>query len=86
MSRTDRPAGALEAKQRVEEGLEALRVGLAPYVARHIRDRHGPNWHHYASRARRDESSGDNSLILEDRPIDWALHSASSPARTSLGP
>ena len=59
MSRTDRPAQALEAKQRVEEGLEALRVGLAPYVARHMRDRHGPNWRHYASRARRDESGGE---------------------------
>ena len=38
MSRTVRPAQALEAKQRVEEGLEALRVGLVPYVARHMRD------------------------------------------------
>ncbi|MDD9980085.1 MAG: hypothetical protein OXU81_01800 [Gammaproteobacteria bacterium] len=50
MSRTARPAQALEAKQRVEEGLEALRVGLIPYVARHMRDRHGPNWRHYARR------------------------------------
>ena len=47
------------AKQRVEEGLEALRGGLAPYVAKHMRDRHGPNWRHYASRARRDESGGE---------------------------
>ena len=50
---------ARAAKQRVEEGLEALRVGLASYVARHMRDRHGPNWRHYASRAHRDESGGD---------------------------
>ena len=50
---------ARAAKQRVEEGLEALRVGLAPYVAKHMRDRHGPNWRHYASRAHRDESGGD---------------------------
>ena len=50
---------ARAAKQCVEEGLEALRVGLAPYVAKHMRDRHGPNWRHYASRARRDESGGE---------------------------
>ncbi|MDE0459206.1 MAG: DUF499 domain-containing protein [Chromatiales bacterium] len=54
MSRADGPAPALAAKQRVEAGLEALRVGLAPYVARHMRDRHGPDWRHYASRAHRD--------------------------------
>ena len=53
---------ARAAKQRVEEGLEALRVGLAPYVAKHMRDRHGPNWRHYASRARRDESGGELDL------------------------
>ena len=50
---------ARAAKQRVEEGLEALRVGLAHYVAKHMRDRHGPNWRHYASRAYRDESGGE---------------------------
>ena len=50
---------ARAAKQRVEEGLEALRVGLAPYVAKHMGDRHGPNWRHYASQARRDESGGE---------------------------
>jgi len=50
---------ARAAKQRVEGGLDALRVGLAPYVAKHLRDRHGPNWRHYASRAHRDESGGE---------------------------
>ena len=55
MSSQTNEAPALAAKQRVEAGLEALRVGLAPYVARHMRDRHGPNWRHYASRAHRDE-------------------------------
>ena len=55
MSRADGPAPALAAKKRVEAGLEALRVGLAPYVSRHMRDRHGPNWRHYTSRAHRDE-------------------------------
>lgn len=42
---------ALEAKQRVEKGLEALRQGLAPYVAKHMKDRHGNNWRHFTSRA-----------------------------------
>ncbi len=42
---------ALEAKQRVEKGLEALRQGLAPYVAKHMKDRHGNDWRHYTSRA-----------------------------------
>ena len=50
---------ALAAKRRVEAGLEALRVGLAHYVAKHMRDRHGEHWRHYASRAHRDESSGE---------------------------
>ena len=50
------------AKQRVEDGLEALRVGLGPYLAKHMRDRHGPNWRHYASRARRDKSGGELDL------------------------
>ena len=53
------PGGALASKQRVEEGLEALRVGLGPYVAKHMRARHGPHWRHYASRARRDEAGGE---------------------------
>ena len=50
---------ALAAKQRVEAGLEALPVELAPYVAKHMRDRHGAHWRHCASRAPRDESSGE---------------------------
>ena len=47
------------AKRRIEEGLEVLRTGLGPYVAKHMRDRHGSHWRHYASRARRDESAGE---------------------------
>ena len=50
---------ALEAKQRVESGLEALRVGLGPYVARHMNDRHGNHWRQYASRARGGEAGGE---------------------------
>ena len=39
------------AKQRVDRALEALRVGLSPYVADKMKQRHGPNWRHFASRA-----------------------------------
>ena len=51
MRKRSAPNSALEAKQRVEKGLEALRQGLAPYVAKHMKDRHGSNWLQYASRA-----------------------------------
>ena len=46
MKKADTSGAALEAKQRVEEGLEALRQGLAPYVAKHMEDRYGSNWGH----------------------------------------
>ena len=52
MSTTKNPAAALAAKQRVEQGLEALRSGLSPYVAKHMQERYGQGWRHYASRAR----------------------------------
>lgn len=42
----------IEAKRRVEDGLEALRVGLGPYVAKHMQDRYGADWRRHASRAR----------------------------------
>jgi len=32
---------AFAAKQRIDQGLEALRVELGPYVTRHMRDRYG---------------------------------------------
>ena len=51
MRKTTTANSALEARQRVERGLEALRQGLGPYVAKHMNDRHGKNWRHYASRA-----------------------------------
>ena len=52
MSKKAKVEAALAAKQRVEQGLEALRSGLGPYVAKHMQDRYGPSWRHYASRAR----------------------------------
>ena len=65
---------ALAAKQRVEAGLEALRVELAPYVAKHMRDRHGAHWRHYASRAHRDESSGELDIyaLLKTSLDQWS--------------
>ena len=59
MSDTETPAAALDAKQRVEKAVEALRVGLGPYVGKHMRDRHGNHWRHYASRARGGEAGGE---------------------------
>ena len=52
-------ATVLDAKQRVERGLEALRIGLGPYVGKHMRDRHGNHWRHHASRARGGEAGGE---------------------------
>ena len=42
---------ATQAKHRVEEGLEALRLGLDGYVSKHMKDRYGPDWRAYASSA-----------------------------------
>ena len=46
------------AKRRVEEGLETLRAGLAPYVEKHMRDRHGEGWRRFASRGARTGTDG----------------------------
>ena len=50
---------AQAAKQRIEKGLDLLRVGLGPYVAKHMGDRHGNHWRNYASRARGDDKGGE---------------------------
>ena len=59
MSDSERIDAASAARQRVEKAVEALRVGLGPYVGKHMRERHGKNWRHYASRARGDEAGGE---------------------------
>ena len=59
MSTARNPDAALAAKQRVEGGLEALRIGLGPYVTRHMADRYGDDWRQHASRARGGEGRGD---------------------------
>ena len=64
----------MSAKQRVEEGLEALRAGLAPYVEKHMRARHGEDWRQYASRAARDDSTTDPldvQALLKTLLVNW---------------
>ncbi len=59
MSTATNSDAALAARQRVEGGLEALRIGLGPYVARHMTARYGDHWRQQASRARGGEKQGD---------------------------
>ncbi len=61
------------AKRRVEKGLETLRAGLAPYVERHMRDRHGEGWRRLASRAARDGAAGplDVQALLKTLLDHW---------------
>ena len=71
----------LEAKRRVEDGLEVLRVGLGPYVAKHMQDRYGANWRRHASRARGGEPGGGLDVYallktLLDRWHDLFRHDA----------
>ena len=61
------------AKHRFEEGLEALREELGPHVARHMRDRYGPDRRRYASRVHRSESGGelDTYVLLKTLLGKW---------------
>ena len=59
MRNTTASDAAIDARQRVDRGLEALRAGLGPYVERHLRDRHGYRWRDHVSRARGDEAEGE---------------------------
>ena len=63
--KTQTPRSSFRAtRQRVEEGREAPRIDPRACVARHMRDRYGPNWRHDPKRARRVASGG--------RPIAYA--------------
>ena len=66
-------SSAQSAKRRVDQGLEALRLALAPYVAKHMRDRHGEDWRRYASRARTNDSAGELDLygVLKTLLDNW---------------
>ncbi|TVR81375.1 MAG: hypothetical protein EA405_08755, partial [Rhodospirillales bacterium] len=56
---------SFSAKQKVDQALEALRVGLGPYVAERMKQRHGNHWRQFASRAARGDSGGDPSGELD---------------------
>ena len=76
MTNGDVSKAALAAKQRVEGGLEALRTGLGPYVARHMEQRHGPDWQRFASRASgaNTESGLDAYALLKTLLANWNDH------------
>ncbi len=50
---------AFGAKQNVDAALEALRVGLSPYVADQMKQRHGATWRQFASRAAGGDARGE---------------------------
>ena len=62
MNRKDTAKTALQAKGRVVKGLDALLVGLGPYVERRMSKRYGRHWRHYASRAAGGDRSGELDL------------------------
>ena len=74
MSDTGTTAVAVAAKQRVEKAVEALRLGLDPYVSKHMGDRHGNHWRHHASRARGGEVGGelDAYALLKTLLSNWS--------------
>jgi hypothetical protein len=50
---------AFGAKQNVDAALEALRIGLSPFVTEQMKKRHGANWRQFASRAAGGENKGE---------------------------
>lgn len=50
---------AFGAKQKVDQALEALRIGLGPYVAERMKQRHGNHWRQYSSRAAGGDPGGE---------------------------
>ena len=73
MNAKDDASTALAAKHRIEQGLEALRTGLNPYVEKHMRDRFGRNWIEHASRARGSPADGklDVHALLKTLLDNW---------------
>ena len=73
MSAKDNASAALAAKHRIEQGLEALRTGLDPYVEKHMRARFGRNWIERASRARGSQADGklDVHALLKTLLDNW---------------
>ena len=66
-------ASAAAARRRVEEGLEALRAGLAPYVEKHMRSRYDGEWRNYVSRGPRDNPADplDIQALLKTLLANW---------------
>lgn len=62
LNRTDAADTALQARDRVAKGLDALRVALGPYVERRMSNRYGRQWRHYASRAGGGDRAGELDL------------------------
>ena len=52
MSSRNRADAAAAARGRIDRSLDAVRLGLGPYVMKHMRDRYGERWRDHASRAR----------------------------------
>jgi Protein of unknown function (DUF499)/Swt1-like HEPN len=52
-------ADSFGAKQRVDQALEALRIGLSPYVTEKMQQHHGKHWRQYASRAAGGNQEGE---------------------------
>src|SRR5690606_7796196 len=50
---------SFSAKQKVDQALEALRLGLGPYVADRMKQRHGNHWRQFASRAAGGDPRGE---------------------------
>lgn len=60
-------------KQNVDEGLEALRVGMQPYVYKKMLDRYGEDWMRFASgtRGERDKENLDAYALLKSILNNW---------------
>jgi hypothetical protein len=52
-------ADSFGAKQRIDQALEALRIGLSPFVAEKMKQHHGKNWRQYTSRAAGGSQEGE---------------------------
>ena len=66
-------ASAAAARRRVQDGLEALRAGLAPYVEKHMRSRYDGEWRNYVSRGPRDNAADplDIQALLKTLLANW---------------
>ena len=59
MSSRNRADAAAAARGRIDRSLDAVRLGLGPYVAKHMSDRYGERWRDHASRARGADAQGE---------------------------